>query len=176
MTTSDHDLTPRQRDILTVIHDEITATGTAPTFKEIAPLVGLSSVGGIQHQMRSLTEAGYLTKGPRISKDHPVEIAKPFTSNDGRTLQPLKATTGLSRNRPQVLNEEQEQILALVKEHIESTGTPPTYRHIAETLMISVSTVNYRLKGIREYGADGHPEVLEILGPQWTTGPKARRT
>jgi hypothetical protein len=57
------DLSPRQRKIIKAIRESLAARGYPPTLREIAEAAGLSSLGSVHHQLRSLEAKGVLTRG-----------------------------------------------------------------------------------------------------------------
>ncbi|MEU6657426.1 hypothetical protein [Streptomyces sp. NPDC046821] len=63
------EITERQRSILVAIRAHIADRGEAPTVREIAAAVGLSSPSSVLYQLRRLEEAGDLQRargaGPR---------------------------------------------------------------------------------------------------------------
>ena len=59
-----HTLTARQRRILEVIRESIANHGYPPSMREVGAAVDLSSPSSVAHQMRVLTEKGYLRRDP----------------------------------------------------------------------------------------------------------------
>jgi len=59
----DHVLTWRQRRVLHVIRDFAERRGYAPTLREIAEAVGLSSTSSVAFQLSTLQSKGYLRRG-----------------------------------------------------------------------------------------------------------------
>lgn len=64
------DVTERQRSVLAAIRTHIADHGEAPTVREIASVVGLSSPSSVLYQLRRTEEAGILRRaqgaGPRV--------------------------------------------------------------------------------------------------------------
>ncbi|GAA1289048.1 MarR family transcriptional regulator [Streptomyces sp. NBC_01474] len=58
------DVTERQRSVLAAIRTHIADHGEAPTVREIAAAVGLSSPSSVMYQLRRLEEAGALRRAP----------------------------------------------------------------------------------------------------------------
>ncbi|MFE6808587.1 helix-turn-helix domain-containing protein [Streptomyces sp. NPDC057681] len=56
------DITERQRSVLAAIRAHIADHGEAPTVREIAAAVGLSSPSSVLYQLRRLEEAGVLRR------------------------------------------------------------------------------------------------------------------
>jgi repressor LexA len=61
-------LTPRQRQILAMIHDWVDRHGYPPTMREIASAVGLASPSSVAHQLRVLEEHGHIRRDARGSR------------------------------------------------------------------------------------------------------------
>jgi hypothetical protein len=57
------DLSPRQRKIIKAIRESLAERGYPPTLREIADAAGLSSLGSVHHQLRSLEAKGVLILG-----------------------------------------------------------------------------------------------------------------
>ncbi|MFF3644148.1 hypothetical protein [Streptomyces sp. NPDC002564] len=57
-------VTDRQRAVLTCIRDHIAEHGEAPSVREIAAAVGLSSPSSALYQLRRLEEAGAVARIP----------------------------------------------------------------------------------------------------------------
>ncbi|MET8213103.1 MarR family transcriptional regulator [Streptomyces sp. NPDC005373] len=58
------DVTERQWSVLAAIRTHIADHGEAPTVREIAAAVGLSSPSSVLYQLRRLEEAGVLRRAP----------------------------------------------------------------------------------------------------------------
>ncbi|MFI9780377.1 LexA family protein [Streptomyces sp. NPDC051956] len=58
------DVTERQRSVLAAIRTHIADHGEAPTVREIAAAVGLSSRSSVLYQLRRLEETGVLRRAP----------------------------------------------------------------------------------------------------------------
>ena len=71
-------LTVRQRKVLDVIRDAVTARGYPPSVREIGEAVGLTSPSSVAHQLRSLEQKGFLRRDPNrpraIEVVHPAEV------------------------------------------------------------------------------------------------------
>jgi repressor LexA len=63
--TSRQPLTERQKRILQVIKDTIAERGYPPSMREVGAAVDLASPSSVAHQMRALTDKGYLHRDPR---------------------------------------------------------------------------------------------------------------
>src|SRR5215469_47705 len=57
-----HELSRRQRQILEVIREWVEQRGYAPTLREIAEAVGLTSKSSVAHQLSTLEKKGYLRR------------------------------------------------------------------------------------------------------------------
>src|SRR3954452_22451491 len=68
MASPASELTPRQRQILTMIREWVDRHGYPPTMREIAAAVGLSSPSSVAHQLRVLEEHGHLRRDARGSR------------------------------------------------------------------------------------------------------------
>lgn len=55
-------LTPQQKKLLTFLTREISATGVAPSFSQMAAHMGLSSKSGIHRLLNSLEERGRISR------------------------------------------------------------------------------------------------------------------
>jgi repressor LexA len=62
------ELTPRQRQILTMIRDWVDRHGYPPTMREIGAAVGLASPSSVAHQLKVLEEHGHLRRDARGSR------------------------------------------------------------------------------------------------------------
>ncbi|MFE6758196.1 winged helix-turn-helix transcriptional regulator [Streptomyces sp. NPDC057684] len=60
------DVTERQRSVLAVIRVHIADHGEAPTVREIAAAVGLSSPSSVLYQLRRLEEAGVIRRAQGV--------------------------------------------------------------------------------------------------------------
>lgn len=68
MASPSPELTPRQRQILTMIRDWSDRHGYPPTMREIAAAVGLASPSSVAHQLTVLEERGHLRRDARGSR------------------------------------------------------------------------------------------------------------
>lgn len=57
-------LTARQRKILEVIKEHVTAQGYPPTVRELGEAVGLASPSSVSHQLKSLVSKGFIRRDP----------------------------------------------------------------------------------------------------------------
>ncbi|MEA3511220.1 MAG: transcriptional repressor LexA [Actinomycetota bacterium] len=78
-----HDLTDRQRQILTLITETVQTRGYPPSVREIGDAVGLSSPSTVHSHLTALDRAGYLRRDP--SKPRAIEVI-----DDGSTEIPLQ--------------------------------------------------------------------------------------
>jgi repressor LexA len=84
MTSPDPaELTPRQRHILTMIHEWVDEHGYAPTMREIGAAVGLASPSSVAYQLGVLEEQGFLRRNARGSR------AVDVRPKPARSLRPL---------------------------------------------------------------------------------------
>jgi repressor LexA len=60
----DTGLTPRQRRVLEVIREAVSARGYPPSVREIGEAVGLTSSSSVAHQLTTLQAKGYLRRDP----------------------------------------------------------------------------------------------------------------
>jgi repressor LexA len=65
-------LIPRQREILRVIQKWAIRYGYSPTTREIGDAVGLASTSSVSRHLRSLEEAGFLSRGRSMTR--PVDV------------------------------------------------------------------------------------------------------
>src|SRR3954468_21373283 len=65
-------LSPRQRQVLTVIRDWALRYGYAPSTRELAAAIGLSSTSSVSRHLRTLEELGFLRRGRTASR--PVDV------------------------------------------------------------------------------------------------------
>ena len=68
MSTDDAPLTPRQRQIFSMIREWIEQHGYPPTIREIGAAVGLDSPSSVAHQLKTLEDRGYIRRGARGSR------------------------------------------------------------------------------------------------------------
>ena len=61
-------LTPRQRQILTMIREWVDRHGYPPTMREIGSAVGLASPSSVAHQLKALEELGLIRRDARGSR------------------------------------------------------------------------------------------------------------
>lgn len=149
-------LTDRQRAILTTIHDEITSSDRSPTYEEIGPKVGLTSIPGVQHQVKKLVELGYIENSGAKGRSSVMRITAPFTSTDGRELLPL-APTG-SKAEPM-----KKVVFEAIREHFATTGTAPSATQIGAAVGISGPIASYYVNLLRKDGILDRPVRLGPL-------------
>jgi repressor LexA len=77
------DLTPRQRQVLEFIDDEVRSRGYPPSVREIGEAVGLSSSSTVHAHLAALQEKGYLVRDP--TKPRALELH--FESGSGAALE-----------------------------------------------------------------------------------------
>jgi repressor LexA len=87
-------LTPRQRRILDVIRDAVSARGYPPSVREIGEAVGLTSSSSVAHQLKTLQAKGYLRRDP--NRPRAVEVLP----TGGATVHE-DAHEPAARNRPE---------------------------------------------------------------------------
>ncbi|WP_433374970.1 transcriptional repressor LexA [Actinoplanes sp. CA-142083] len=71
------ELTPRQRQILTMIRDWVDVHGYPPTMREIGAAVGLASPSSVAHQLKVLEEHGHIRRDARGSRAVALSADKP---------------------------------------------------------------------------------------------------
>src|SRR6516225_6803395 len=67
------DLTPRQRQVLEFVDEEVRRRGYPPSVREIGEAVGLSSPSTVHAHLAALQDKGYLRRDP--TKPRAIEIA-----------------------------------------------------------------------------------------------------
>jgi len=72
---SGQDLTARQRRILQIIAEAVTARGYPPSIREIGDAVGLTSPSSVAHQLNVLTRKGYIRRDPGLPRA--MEVLQP---------------------------------------------------------------------------------------------------
>jgi repressor LexA len=77
------DLTPRQRQVLEFIDEEVRSRGYPPSVREIGEAVGLSSSSTVHAHLAALQDKGYLTRDP--TKPRALELH--FDSGSGQALE-----------------------------------------------------------------------------------------
>jgi len=82
------DLTDRQRDILSYIHEHVNERGYPPSVREIGEAVGLSSPSTVHSHLRSLQEKGYLRTDP--TKPRTIELRWDPDSRTSVERQPVR--------------------------------------------------------------------------------------
>lgn len=66
--TQHEGLTPRQQEILRLIHEEVSSHGFPPSVREIATRVGLASPSTVKHHLDALERNGYLQRSPGLPR------------------------------------------------------------------------------------------------------------
>jgi repressor LexA len=104
-----HRLTARQKRILQVIRESIAEHGYPPSMREVGAAVGLASPSSVAHQMRVLTEKGYLRRDPNrpralvvvdISQGSADELAAKRDSKRGSNELPATAVASAAVPNP----------------------------------------------------------------------------
>lgn len=57
-----HDLTDRQREMLTYLRAEIEQTGLCPSYREIGAALGINSTNGVSDHIKALERKGYIER------------------------------------------------------------------------------------------------------------------
>jgi repressor LexA len=86
-------ISPRQVTILEFIRESVARQGYAPSLREIAQAVGLSSQSTVSYHLSALVRKGYLSRGrglPRTTVELP---AGPDPAADARPAPPARAET-----------------------------------------------------------------------------------
>lgn len=90
-------LSPRQRQILLVVHEEVQAHGFPPSVREIAARVGLASPSTVKHHLDALERSGYLQRVPglpralELSQSARVQLGVDSDSTEDRSESPVSA-------------------------------------------------------------------------------------
>lgn len=61
-------LTPRQLEVLTFIDNRLLATGTAPTYSEMGPALGITGRNALHQIINKLVEGGFLRRIPQKAR------------------------------------------------------------------------------------------------------------
>jgi len=64
----EHDLTTRQVQILSFIHEYLTGYGFVPTIREICDATGIRSTSAVSYQIDRLVRLGYISKVGEVSR------------------------------------------------------------------------------------------------------------
>ncbi|SCE94846.1 repressor LexA [Micromonospora echinospora] len=105
-------LTPRQRQILTVIRECVARDGYPPTVREIGAAVGLKSPSSVAHQLRTLQRHGLIRRapgGPRAVDARPSATDSPATAACAQV--PLLGS--IAAGTPILAEEHVEEVLSL---------------------------------------------------------------
>lgn len=111
----DHELTARQRAILDVIYQHVSAHGYPPAVREIGKAVGLSSPSSVHAQLEALEQKGYLRRDP--TKPRALELGR-----DPETA--LSQRPGSSRSVP-LVGEIAAGAPVVAEERVDSVFTLP---------------------------------------------------
>ncbi|GAA2642004.1 transcriptional repressor LexA [Paractinoplanes durhamensis] len=105
------ELTPRQRQILTMLREWFDQHGYPPTMREIAAAVGLASPSSVAHQLDRLEELGHIRRDARGSRavDIRSESDQPRSESDVRV--PLLGS--IAAGTPILADEQVEEELTL---------------------------------------------------------------
>jgi repressor LexA len=87
----DSGLTPRQRRVLEVIREAVSARGYPPSVREIGEAVGLTSSSSVAHQLKTLQAKGYLRRDP--NRPRAVEVLPPTAAEPAESGEPLPTPT-----------------------------------------------------------------------------------
>lgn len=95
------ELTDRQREILTFIHNHIGENGYPPTVREIGQAFGIRSTNGVADHLKSLERKGYLERGSLKSRAlRPVRFEAPDdTFNEAPVVDGRASVTSLADHR-----------------------------------------------------------------------------
>lgn len=143
------DLTEANMSVLAVIQRGIAEEGCAPTFAQIAKLVGLTSVGGVEHHVERLTRLEYLVREPE-RRTGKLRVVKPLPL-------PQTRVTSSPRRRRSVdgddLSEAQMRVFLAIQQFMDENGFAPINAEIA------------RLTGHKSgNGLSAHLDTLERKG------------
>jgi repressor LexA len=124
------ELTPRQRSILTAIHDWVDQHGYPPTMREIGAAVGLASPSTVAHHMAVLEKNGFLRRDARGSRAVDIRPLAEEAPADGAPaeLLPRRATDD---------NDVRVPLLGAI-----AAGAPiPAVEHVEDELTLPLSLV-----------------------------------
>jgi repressor LexA len=100
-STSDMQLTSRQRRVLEVVHDTIADRGYPPSMREIGEAVGLASTSSVHSQIEALQRKGFIRRDPtkpraiEVHLDDPVgAVPRPLPTYVPLMSAPVAAGTG----------------------------------------------------------------------------------
>lgn len=68
MANVERPLTPRQRRVLELIEERITAEGRPPTLREIGQELGITSTNGVRDHLQALIDKGYIRRDERSAR------------------------------------------------------------------------------------------------------------
>ena len=100
-TNSRPSLTKRQARILQVIRDSIAERGYPPSMREVGAAVDLASPSSVAHQMRALTDKGYLRRDPRrpralvVVEDQTVALPSSASETDASRNEVQESPTNI---------------------------------------------------------------------------------
>jgi repressor LexA len=104
-------LTPRQRQILTMIRDWVDRHGYPPTMREIGAAVGLASPSSVAHQLKTLEELGLLRRDARGSRA--VDIRPPAQPDASEVDVKVPLVGAIAAGTPILADEQVEDELTL---------------------------------------------------------------
>src|SRR3954468_18018968 len=111
MASPASELTPRQRQILTMIREWVDRHGYPPTMREIAAAVGLASPSSVAHQLKVLEEHGLLRRDARGSRAVALSDDVPERPQSADARVPLLGT--IAAGTPILADEQVEDELTL---------------------------------------------------------------
>ena len=108
----DQGLTRRQREIVQIIKASVQANGYAPSYREIAERVGLSSPSSVAYQVTELKKKGYLRSAAKRSR---TTVVQGTTPGPGYVEVPLmwKIAAGGPIFAPSLTREDAEDVISL---------------------------------------------------------------
>ncbi|WP_368387758.1 transcriptional repressor LexA [Schaalia turicensis] len=147
-------LTSRQREILLVIHEEVSAHGFPPSVREIAQRAHLASPSTVKYHLDALERAGYLQRVPGLPRTLELSVAaKQELGMDAPTTPaPQTATNVVTIDLPAGHVDEDNSSIPLVGRI--AAGAPIT----AEQYVEDVFDLPTRLTG------HGQMFMLEVSG------------
>jgi len=107
------DLSPRQLKIVQVIEDSIRRDGYPPTLREIGDAVGLASTSSVSHQLSSLEQKGYLSRGagrPRTA------VVRDHAQAEGQGIAEVPLVGRIAAGDPLLADESIEDIIPLPRQ------------------------------------------------------------
>lgn len=152
--TDNATLTSRQREILLVIHEEVSAHGFPPSVREIAQCAHLASPSTVKYHLDALERAGYLQRVPGLPRTLELSAAakQELGVNAPTTPAPQTATNVVTIDLPAGHVDEDNSSIPLVGRI--AAGAPIT----AEQYVEDVFELPTRLTG------HGQMFMLEVSG------------